>query len=217
MLRQSNLAPLSAAQFDPSWHTCKGDIFITPPGLQILVQWTKTHQMMGQTPVLPITEVPVCPADPIAAYRLLAASPTTSADQSLLSYLHQGSHTTVTVLILSQALATLLQDVSYDAGPFPLHSLHRGGGGATQFTGRACTRSTSNVRDCGPATSSGSTSSHHVLPPSPFQRALLALSTTLPSACPPLPPTPPPPPNPSSSSTHHHHKVATCHSSSPHH
>ena len=60
-----------------------GDIFMTPPGLQILVQWTKTHQSVHRAPVLPILEVPECPADLVAAYHLLlAASPTTSADQS---------------------------------------------------------------------------------------------------------------------------------------
>ena len=37
MLRQSNLTPPSASQFDPTRHTCRGDIFMAPPGLQILV------------------------------------------------------------------------------------------------------------------------------------------------------------------------------------
>ena len=35
MLRQSNLAPPSATQFDHSWHTCRGDIFMAPPGATI--------------------------------------------------------------------------------------------------------------------------------------------------------------------------------------
>ena len=117
MLRQSNMVPLSAAQFDPSRHTCRGDIFMAPPGLQILVQWTKTHQSVGRVPVLPIREVPGHPRDPVAAYRLLiTTSHTTSADQPLLTYLQLGRCTKVTVPILSQALATLLYDLGYDAG-----------------------------------------------------------------------------------------------------
>ena len=103
---------------------------MAPPGLQILVWWTKTHQSVGRVPVLPILEVLGHPTDPVMAYRLLlAASPTKSPDQSLLTYLHRGCHTTVMVPIPFQALATLLHDLSYDAGLFSLYSLSRGGGG----------------------------------------------------------------------------------------
>ena len=135
-LRHSNLAQPSAAQFDPSRHTCRGDIFFAPPGLHILVRWTKTHQSVGRAPVLLIPDVPGHPADPVAAYHLLfIASPTTSPDQLLLSYLQQGHRTMVTVPILSQALASLLHDLGYDAGLFSLHSLCRGGATAAYRQG----------------------------------------------------------------------------------
>ena len=102
MLRQSNLAPLSAALFDPSRHTCRGDIFFALRGLHILVQWTKTHQSVGQAPVLPVPEVPGHPADPVVAYRLLlAASPTMTPHQPFLTYQHRGRRTMVTVTRLS--------------------------------------------------------------------------------------------------------------------
>ena len=128
MVRKSNLVPLSAAQFGPSLHTCRGDILMAPLGLQILVWWTKTHQSVGRAPVLPIPELPEHPTDPVAAYLLLlAASPTTSADQPLLTYLHWGCCTMVTIPILSQALATLPQGLLYDTSLFSLHSLCRGG------------------------------------------------------------------------------------------
>ena len=87
ILRQSKLVPPSAAQFDPAWHTCRGDIFMASPGLQILVWWTKTHQSVGWVPILPIAEVVRHNTNPVTAYRLLlTASPTTSADQLLLTY-----------------------------------------------------------------------------------------------------------------------------------
>ena len=69
----------------------QGDIFMAPPGLQILVRWTKTHQLVGPVPVLPIPEVHGHLADPVAAYhQLVAASPTTFPDQPLFTYLHWG-------------------------------------------------------------------------------------------------------------------------------
>ena len=51
LLKQSNLVPPSASQFDPSRHTCRGDIFVAPLGLQILVRWTKTHLSVDRAPV----------------------------------------------------------------------------------------------------------------------------------------------------------------------
>ena len=191
MLRQSNLTPPSAAQFNPSRHTCRGDVFFVPPGLNILL--------------------------PVAAYHLLlAASPTMSPDQPYLTYLPQGRRTMVTVPILSRALAGLLHDLGYNASLFSLHSrsLHSGGeGGGTAATGRAWTRLTLNVRDCGPAMPSGSTSRHPAPPLHPSQRDSPVPSTPLPPAHPP----PPPPPPPShSSSTCCHRQLAICCSSHHH-
>ena len=99
---------------------------MTPPDLQILVWWTKTHQSVGRAPVLLIPEVPGHTTNSVAAYHLLAASPTTSADQSLFTYLHWGRCTMLTVPILSQAMTTILHDLWYDASLFSLHSLCRG-------------------------------------------------------------------------------------------
>ena len=78
-----------------------GDIFMAPPGRQILVRWTKTHQSIGRTPVFPIMEVPGHPKNHVAAYWLLITSFTTMADQPLLTYIHPGHCTMVTVPILS--------------------------------------------------------------------------------------------------------------------
>ena len=175
MLRQSNLVPPFAAQFDCSRHTCMGDIFMAPTGLQILVLLTKTHQLVSRAPVLPILGVPGHPTYLVAAYRLLlAASPTTLADQPLLTYLHLWCCTTVTVPILSRALAAILHDFGMmptSSPSHPPHSLHRGGGGGggePQWVKVwAWTRSTSSGTDCGLAMPSGKTSPHHAMPPRP--------------------------------------------------
>ena len=66
-----------------------------------LVRCTKTHQLVGRAPVLPSPEVPGHPADSVTAYHLLlAASPTTSPDQHILTYLHWGRRTMVTSPIM---------------------------------------------------------------------------------------------------------------------
>ena len=76
MLRQSNLAPSSSHQFDPTHHTCRGDIIFTPPGL-LIIRWSKTVQCVGRAQERPIPVVSGHPADPVATFRvLLLASPT---------------------------------------------------------------------------------------------------------------------------------------------
>ena len=88
-------------------------------------QNTSIHWQSASTP---IPAVPNHPTDPVAAYsHLLTSSPTISADQPLLTYIHQGRHTTFTVPMLSQAMSALLEALGLDAGPFSLHSLRRGG------------------------------------------------------------------------------------------
>ena len=109
---------------------------MAPTGLQILVWWIKIHQSVGRASVLSIPEVPGHPTEPVMAYRLLlTASAITSPDQHLLTYLHQGHRTTVTVPILFQALAALLHDLRYDAGLLSLHSLHSRGATAAYRQG----------------------------------------------------------------------------------
>ena len=57
MLRQSNLAPPTAVLFDRSRHTCRVDIIQAPPGLLIVIRWSKSHQTVASSPVLPFPAV----------------------------------------------------------------------------------------------------------------------------------------------------------------
>ena len=124
ILRQSNLAPRTAAEFDHSQHICKGDVLLSPPGILLIICGTKTLQCVSNTPMLPISSVPGHPANPVAAYKqLLAASPTRSANQQLLlTFNKKGQIHTVTVTMLARALRLMLSAMGLDT---VLHSLHR--------------------------------------------------------------------------------------------
>ena len=114
MLRQSNIAPATAASFDPTRHTARGDIIPSPPGLVVIAKWTKTIQTMDNVPVLPVPKVPGSPADPVAAYRaLLKDFPSRHPNQPLLGYLHQGCRVVVTIAMLSSAP----QRATHSSGP----------------------------------------------------------------------------------------------------
>ena len=185
---------------------------MAPPELQILVRWPKTHQSVGQVPFLLILEVPGHPwtrSQPTIFSLLLR--PPHHRIKTLLTYLHWGCCTPVTVLILSRALAALLHDLGYDAGLFTLHSLCRGGAMVAYRQGL----DQIGIRCQGLWTSDAFWQYITSSCPATSQRDSLAPSTTPPPACPPLPT--PPPLSHSSSLTHNHHQVAICHSSSPHH
>ena len=97
------------------------------PRLQILVRSTKTHQSVRTVPVLPIPGVPGHPTDPVAAYHhLLTSSPTISADQPLLTYIHQGRiHSHSPQAVLSPVCSTTSLWSRHWA--FFSYSLQRGG------------------------------------------------------------------------------------------
>ena len=43
-LRMSNVAPHSTARFDPDKHFLKQDVIFAPPGVHLIIKWTKTLQ-----------------------------------------------------------------------------------------------------------------------------------------------------------------------------
>ena len=97
------------------------------PVILIIIRWAKTIQVVGRTPVLSIHQIPDNPADRVAAYQdLLLFSPTTSPNQSLLTFTTGKRLTTVTVKMLSQALIIMLQALRLDSSLYTLHSLRRG-------------------------------------------------------------------------------------------
>ena len=74
MLRQSNLALPSASAFEPTRHSCRGDVILATQGILLIVQWTKSIQVMGRTPVLLIPTIPDHPDNPVGGAGVSAPS-----------------------------------------------------------------------------------------------------------------------------------------------
>ena len=111
-----------------SRHTCWGDILVAPPGLLIIVSWTKTLQCVGKTPIPPIPAVSGHLEDPLAADReLLMTSPTTTPNQPLLIVTKGITVLPITVAILARALAVMVHSLGLDTSLYSLHSPRRGG------------------------------------------------------------------------------------------
>ena len=127
-LRQSNLAPRQAKQFDPTRHTCRGDVLIQPPGIVVIIKWTKTQQTTDKLTLLPIPAIPGSPLDPVVAYNeMIAAVPTRSDNDPLLLLPPTSRKRIVTTSLLQSCFRQLVAGVGGDPACFSLHSLRRGG------------------------------------------------------------------------------------------
>ena len=63
-LRLSNLVPHSSKLFSPFYHFARGDIIFAPPGLQVIIKWSKTMQARNVAKILKIPALgrnPICP------------------------------------------------------------------------------------------------------------------------------------------------------------
>ena len=76
----------------------KGDILLAPPGILLIVRWTKTIQAVGRTSILPIAQITNHPVDWVDAFtEKTCASPTTSLNQPLLTFTTTTGGTILTV------------------------------------------------------------------------------------------------------------------------
>ena len=75
-LRLSNLVPHSQKLYSPLYQLARGDIIFAPPGLHILLKWSKTLQSRNVVKVLKIPSLgsnPICPVNAIK--NLLSITP----------------------------------------------------------------------------------------------------------------------------------------------
>ncbi len=131
-LRQSNLAPPSCHSFQPTKHTCRGDVIFHPPGLCVVLKWTKTLQNPDSPSVIPIPAVPGHALCPVTAYQdMLKAVPTRHPNDPLLQIPSgtppaQSGTRILSVRDLQQAFQAIVHCLGY-TDKLTLHSLRKGG------------------------------------------------------------------------------------------
>ena len=72
----SNLVPHKIAAFSPLEQLTRGDIFLAPPGLHILIKWTKTMQTRDNVKIIKLPTLKASPLCPVQAVKnLLSLTP----------------------------------------------------------------------------------------------------------------------------------------------
>ena len=137
-LRQSNLAPHSPNSFNPREHTCRGDVVLHPPGLVIILKWSKTMQRGESAHLVPLPQRPSHPLCPLSAFHdMIQVAATLSPNHPLLQLPGQAKSSlrerplpptqVVTVPHLTEALKRALLHIGRDPHRYSLHSLRAGG------------------------------------------------------------------------------------------
>lgn len=134
MLRQSNLAPRTPSKFDPTRHTCRGDILHKAPGLIMIVKWAKCAQSMDNVNLLPIPQVHACPTmDPCRAYAAMTQAVPAKSNNAPLLMLPNGR--AMSVAYLRRCFTQLLLVAGLNPRYYSLHSLRRGAATAAYQAG----------------------------------------------------------------------------------
>ncbi len=134
-LRQSNLAPYSQSQFDPSRNTCRADVILAPPGLVVLIKWCKTHQSGQNVALVPIPQHHVGALCPVQAFKELCLMCPAGPNSPLLLLPGKRSYVTVTTYMLSVTFSNMISQLGLSPTEYTLHSLRRGGASASFTAG----------------------------------------------------------------------------------
>ena len=133
-LRQSNLAPPSAKLFDHTRHTCRSDILFHPPGIIIIMKWSKTLQSAASCHLVPIPGIPGHTLCPVQAFQdMVAIIPSAGPNTPLLML--PGRTGALGLDKLSRAFKVLLSTAGCDTTKYSLHSLRRSGATAAYTAG----------------------------------------------------------------------------------
>ena len=104
-------------------------MLVRPPGLVIILKWSKSCQRGEEGSTVPLPKIPAHPLCPLQAYReMLAVSPTHHPNQPLLMITGARTHRpSLTTGQLTRTLQDLMTTLGYSASQYSLHSLRAGG------------------------------------------------------------------------------------------
>ena len=129
-LRVSNLAPASAAEFDPSRHTTREDVLHSKQGILLSIKWTKTRQAAVFTAPVPLPALgtnPLCPLTIWREYEEVLSHMSLSPNAPLLLTATGPPGRTVTIPILRALLRRAAHLADLSSFHYTPHSLRRGG------------------------------------------------------------------------------------------
>ena len=128
--------PRARNKFDPLRHTCRGDVLLRPPGIVVILKWSKTIQRGEQVPLIPLPATKDPRLCPVRAYtHMLRVCPTKSANEPLLMVTNTHNRRAITSSELSTTFHVIMEAMGYPKRAYILHSLRASGATAAYNAG----------------------------------------------------------------------------------
>ena len=126
-LRLSNLVPHTRNAFSPYYQLARGDVIFAPPGLLLLIKWSKTIQAKNAVKILKIPDLGANPICPVHAIRN-AMSITPGANNSpLFQYKSNSQWQPLTDSQVRRHFALILKKLNLHNSNITFHAFRRSG------------------------------------------------------------------------------------------
>ena len=127
-LRISNLVPHSISAFSPLEQLTRGDIFFAPPGVHLLIKWSKTMQNRDSVKIIKIPQLGTCPLCPVKTLKnLLILTPGSQNDPLFQIKNEGGGWIPLTDTKVRRHLQAILARLNLSQSQISLHTFRRSG------------------------------------------------------------------------------------------
>ena len=127
-LRISNLVPHSISAFSPLEQLTRGDIFFAPPGVHLLIKWSKTMQNRDSVKIIKIPQLGTSPLCPVQALKNLLILTPGSQNNPLFQIKNEGGRwVPLTDTKVRRHLQAILARLNLSQSQISLHTFRRSG------------------------------------------------------------------------------------------
>ena len=126
-VRISNLVPHSISSYDPLKQLSRGDLIFAPPGINLIIKWSKTLQTRDKIKVLKIPSLGSSTLCPVSALRKLLLATPGSKNDPLFQIKCYSKWVPLSDTRLRKAFSTILARINLGAAGVTYHSLRRSG------------------------------------------------------------------------------------------
>ena len=123
--RLSNLVPVTSASFDPVRHLTSSDLIWAPPGVHVLLKWSKTIQSVSQYKTIPLAQIGNSPLCPISALLEMLGYYMVPKNAPLFSYKNSTSLVVITQSQVQSTLASILKYLNLPSNHYGFHTFRR--------------------------------------------------------------------------------------------
>ena len=126
-VRISNLVPHAISDYDPLKQLSRGDIIFAPPGIHMIIKWSKTLQSKDNIKVLKLPALGKSPLCPVSAIKKVLSITTGSNNSPLFKVKCYSKWVPLTDTRLRKTFSQILAKVHTSPSGVTFHSLRRSG------------------------------------------------------------------------------------------